>query len=96
MVGGRHRAPAPAGVEYLPLTYADPTAIEPGTVFAGRDVLVLDFSFKRPVLERLRGSVASLRVLDHHASARAELRDAPELTFRATQCGAERTSGRHQ
>ncbi|HEU4344762.1 MAG TPA: DHHA1 domain-containing protein [Candidatus Binatia bacterium] len=41
----------------------------------GRDVLLVDFSYKRPVLERVRDMAASVLVLDHHKTAEADLRD---------------------
>src|SRR4051812_40401811 len=40
---------------------------------AGRDVYVLDFSYKRPVMQDLLASAARVCVLDHHKTAQAEL-----------------------
>jgi oligoribonuclease NrnB/cAMP/cGMP phosphodiesterase (DHH superfamily) len=39
----------------------------------GRDIIVVDFSYKRPVMEALCRSAASVLALDHHKTAAAEL-----------------------
>jgi uncharacterized protein len=41
----------------------------------GRDVILVDFSYKRPVLEQIRNRAASVIILDHHKTAEADLRD---------------------
>lgn len=43
----------------------------------GRDVVMVDFSYKRPVLEQIRDRAASVLILDHHKTAEADLRDLP-------------------
>jgi len=40
---------------------------------AGRDVFVVDFSYKRPVMVALAAAAKSLTVLDHHKTAEADL-----------------------
>lgn len=40
---------------------------------AGRDVYLLDFSYKRPVLREIVDVACSVTVLDHHKTAEAEL-----------------------
>ena len=40
---------------------------------AGRTVILVDFSYKRPVMEELCRTAASVLVLDHHRTAAAEL-----------------------
>ena len=40
---------------------------------AGKNVLLVDFSYKRPVMEQIVLSAASVTVLDHHKTAEAEL-----------------------
>lgn len=40
-----------------------------------RDVFMVDFSYKRPVLEAMRDRAKSITVLDHHKTAEADLRD---------------------
>ena len=39
----------------------------------GRDVLLVDFSYKRPVLEEMAERAASLTIIDHHATAQDDL-----------------------
>lgn len=52
--------------------YAASYQEEPPAV-AGRDVLIVDFSYKRPVMEQIAAEANSVRVLDHHESAKNEL-----------------------
>ena len=40
---------------------------------AGKHVLIVDFSYKRPMLEALARSAASITILDHHKTAQADL-----------------------
>lgn len=40
---------------------------------AGKHVLIVDFSYKRPVLEALAREAASITILDHHKTAEADL-----------------------
>ena len=40
---------------------------------AGRDVLMVDFSFKRPVLEQMSKIARQVVILDHHKTARDDL-----------------------
>lgn len=39
----------------------------------GRDVLIVDFSYKRPVLEAMASKARSVLILDHHDTAEKEL-----------------------
>ena len=57
-------------VEFVPGVYGD----EPPDVTRKR-VLLVDFSYKAPVLRRLAESAAFVAVLDHHKSAEADLAD---------------------
>lgn len=41
----------------------------------GRDVVLVDFSYKRPVLEAMARETASLLIIDHHKTAIDELSD---------------------
>ena len=56
------------GCTYLPASYGQTL---PGV--AGRNVLLVDFSYKRGVLESMAASAASVVVLDHHKTAQADL-----------------------
>ena len=40
---------------------------------SGKNVLIVDFSFKAPLLEQMAQSAASIVILDHHKSARLDL-----------------------
>jgi oligoribonuclease NrnB/cAMP/cGMP phosphodiesterase (DHH superfamily) len=39
----------------------------------GQHVMLVDFSYKRPVLERMAQQAASVTIIDHHQSAQADL-----------------------
>lgn len=41
----------------------------------GRDVIIVDFSYKRPVMEQIILDAQTVRVLDHHKSAMEDLKD---------------------
>jgi oligoribonuclease NrnB/cAMP/cGMP phosphodiesterase (DHH superfamily) len=41
---------------------------------AGKDVIMVDFSYKRPVIECMAASAQSILIVDHHESARDDLR----------------------
>lgn len=58
------------GIELFAGTYGQ----EPPDV-TGREVYMVDFSYKRPVLEAMRDKAKSITVLDHHKTAEADLRD---------------------
>lgn len=57
----------------------DGVALHPGVYGApppdvtGRDVILVDFSYKRPVMEAMCQSAASITVLDHHKTAAEDL-----------------------
>lgn len=46
---------------------------EPPPDVAGRDVLMVDFSYKRAVIEEMAKSARSIIILDHHKTAEADL-----------------------
>jgi oligoribonuclease NrnB/cAMP/cGMP phosphodiesterase (DHH superfamily) len=43
----------------------------------GRDVIFVDFSYKRPVLDAMAAKARSLLILDHHKTAAEDLADLP-------------------
>jgi len=61
---------------YIPALYGQ----EPPSV-RGQDVVMVDVSFPRPIIERLAAEAKSFRLLDHHRSAYEELKDLPCATF---------------
>lgn len=66
------RALGEENVEFHPGVYQKP----PPDV-AARDVLLVDFSYKRPVLEKMAESARSILILDHHKSAAEDLAGLP-------------------
>jgi hypothetical protein len=65
-------------VEFYPATHGDP----PPDV-TGRDVIMVDFSYKRPVLTKMLEQCKSMIILDHHKTAQADLEGLvdPKLTL---------------
>jgi oligoribonuclease NrnB/cAMP/cGMP phosphodiesterase (DHH superfamily) len=63
-------------VEFIPGRYQQTEAQELELLkrFANRHVLIVDFSYKQPLMRNLALSAASITVLDHHKSAEADLR----------------------
>jgi len=43
----------------------------------GRDVIMVDFSYKRPVIDQMRVAANSILILDHHKTAQEDLRGLP-------------------
>jgi nanoRNase/pAp phosphatase (c-di-AMP/oligoRNAs hydrolase) len=66
--------------------YRDPTP--PPGITEEDEVILVDFSYKRSVLEELRSRVKKLIVLDHHKTAQADLAGLPGVKFDMDQCGA--------
>ena len=56
----------------------------------GRDVVLVDFSYKRPVLEAMAAVASSVTVLDHHKTAQDDLTDIAgvEVVFDMNRSGA--------
>lgn len=76
---------------FHPAHYGDP----PPTV-AGEDVIITDFSFDRPTMERIIDEANSVRVLDHHATAQSALegldgRNGASIVFDMDRSGARLT-----
>lgn len=59
-------------IEFYPGVYQD----DPPDV-TGRDVIMVDFSYKRPVIEEMAKRCHSLLILDHHKSAEEDLSSLP-------------------
>lgn len=53
-----------------------------------RHVVMVDFSYARPIIEQLAASTASLIILDHHVTAQASLGDLPFAFFDLQKSGA--------
>ena len=69
--------------EYIAVQYQE----QPPEV-AGKDVLIVDFSYKRPVLEVMHQQAASLYVIDHHETAEKELAGLGYCQFDMSHSGA--------
>jgi oligoribonuclease NrnB/cAMP/cGMP phosphodiesterase (DHH superfamily) len=73
-------------VDFHPGVYS-----EPPPDIEGRSVIMVDFSYKRPVLLDMAKSGAFIRVIDHHKTAAEDLRDLPvnvATTFDMEHSGA--------
>jgi uncharacterized protein len=70
--------------EYIHINYSDPV---PWEKIDGNDVIVADFSFKRPVMLEVAERARSIVVLDHHMSAQKELDGLPFCTFDMSKSG---------
>lgn len=68
---------------YVPVMYGEP----PPDV-TDKEVWILDFSYKRDVLQQMFAEAASIRVLDHHKTAREDLAGLPYATFDMNRSGA--------
>lgn len=73
------------GIAFHPGVYQTP----PPDV-TGRNVVMVDFSYKRAVMERIANDAASVLVLDHHKTAAEDLRDLPgaEVVFDMERAGS--------
>jgi oligoribonuclease NrnB/cAMP/cGMP phosphodiesterase (DHH superfamily) len=58
---------------------------------AGREVYIIDFSYPRHILEAMHNIAASIVVLDHHKSAKADLEGLSYCTFDMNESGASLT-----
>lgn len=72
-----------SNADFLGAKYGDaPPTVE------DKDVIIVDFSYKRAVLEDMHSKARSLIVLDHHKTAEEDLRGLPYCTFDMTRSGA--------
>lgn len=73
------------GMDFYPGVYQT----EPPDV-TGKTVVLVDFSYKRPVMERIVAQASSVTVLDHHKSAADDLKDlrGAEVIFDMERCGS--------
>lgn len=62
------------GVDFHPGVYQDPPP-----AIIDRDVIMVDFSYKAPIMAKIMGAARSVLVLDHHKSAMEELAGLPRL-----------------
>jgi hypothetical protein len=69
---------------FVPVDHGQPLPVE----VSGRHVLIVDFSYPRPMLEGIAKSAASIQVLDHHITAKEALDGLPYVTFDLNKSGA--------
>jgi len=60
----------------------------PPSDLAGQHIVIVDFSYARPILETIAKEAASLIVLDHHITAEQTLADLPYAYFDQKKSGA--------
>lgn len=72
---------------YIPVNYGQP----PPEGLQNEDVLILDFSYKRSIMEELIAKCRSVVVLDHHKTAEAELSGLPNCHFDMNRSGCMMT-----
>lgn len=63
-----------SGIEYIPMQYGQAPDLD---LLKGRQVVLVDFSFKRDVMLQVAEVAHAVTVLDHHKSAETELVDLP-------------------
>lgn len=70
---------------FMPVYYGEEP---PWDIIENKHLIIVDFSYKRPIMEKLKEQTKSLIVLDHHASAEKELSDLHYAIFDNSTCGA--------
>jgi oligoribonuclease NrnB/cAMP/cGMP phosphodiesterase (DHH superfamily) len=75
--------------EYRAVQYGQPAPTR--EEIRGRHVVILDFSYSREELERIKDDSAGLLVLDHHKTAEEALRGLPYCHFNMEKSGARLT-----
>lgn len=70
--------------QYIGARYGDEPPYEK---LKAEDVLMVDFSYPRAQLERIRHDANSILILDHHATAKSDLEGFPEAVFDMDRCG---------
>lgn len=69
---------------FIPVKHGDP----PPSGLDGEHVVIVDFSYPRGIIETLAERVASLTILDHHITAKAELSGLSYAQFDLSKSGA--------
>ena len=69
---------------FIPVDHGQPPPID----CTGRRVVIVDFSYPRPVLEAMEKVSAALQVLDHHVTAKEALEGLPYAHFDLEKSGA--------
>lgn len=69
---------------FIPVKHGSP----PPKDIADTDVVMVDFSYSREVIEKLAETVTSFQILDHHVTAQASLTGLPYAHFDMSKSGA--------
>jgi hypothetical protein len=69
---------------FVPVDHGQPLPVDP----TGRNLLIVDFSYPRPMLEGIAKSAAAIQVLDHHITAKQALADLSYAEFDLNKSGA--------
>ena len=69
---------------FVPVDHGQPLPVNP----TGRSVLIVDFSYPKPVLEEIAKTASAVQVLDHHITAKEALAGLPYVTFDMNKSGA--------
>ncbi|MCC2642101.1 MAG: uncharacterized protein K0S45_2514 [Nitrospira sp.] len=69
---------------YVAVKHGDP----PPPNLTGQHIVIVDFSYTRPILEAMAKDAGSLVVLDHHVTAEKALADLPYAYFDLNKSGA--------
>ena len=69
---------------YLPVKHGAP----PPEGMTGMDIVMVDFSYSREVIEKMADQAKSFQILDHHVTAEASLRGLPYAHFDMSKSGA--------
>lgn len=80
----------PREATYFACQYKEalPTSLRPDADLSDKDIIIVDFSFPRDILERFAREARSLTVLDHHVSAKEQLEGIPGCYFDNDRSGA--------
>jgi uncharacterized protein len=69
---------------FVPVEHGQPLPLD----CSGRKIVIVDFSYPKPVLEHIAKVAAELQVLDHHVTAKSELQGLPYVKFDLNKSGA--------
>lgn len=69
---------------FVPVDHGQPLPVDP----SGRNVLIVDFSYPKPVLERIAKVASDIQVLDHHVTAKEALDGLSYVKFDLNKSGA--------
>lgn len=72
---------------FIPVQYGQEPPYEKLYEFAPKQLVIVDFSYKRPVMEALIAEFIEVICIDHHLTAQAELEGLPGCIFDMSRAG---------